>query len=140
VAWRWKSIGVVEKGDFDAPNFTYPLRFCVYDSNDRVVLSALAPPGDTCAGRPCWTETETALRYRDPERTPDGISTLLLKAGTPGRIKLRGAGANLGLASLPVTTPLRVRTYTGAFAHCFAADFSTGVRANTEHIVRGTSD
>ena len=80
-------------------------------SEPRRLLASAVPAGGTCGGKPCWKAMAHGYRYRDPEATPDGIRSLVLRSGKAkaARIKAAGRGANLNLSSLPVHLPLVVQ-------------------------------
>lgn len=72
-----------------------------------------APVGGACRFRPCWKAlSPNGAKYGDPELTPDGVASLLLRSNVPGRVQLKwkGKGTSLALPSLAtLTPPLRVQ-------------------------------
>ncbi len=108
VSWKWQSAAPVALSDYGTPTATTDLGFCVYDATG-LVLAAAVPAGGTCAGRPCWQATTVLDRYADRDGTPDGVQKMTLRAGTTGRITVKGKGTHLPLPSLPLAPPLRVQ-------------------------------
>ena len=140
VTFRWKSAGSVAPSGFGDPTSGDDAILCVYDAAGAVALSAVAPAGGTCGTRPCWTATAKGFRYRDPARTPDGLDALTIVSGSTGRIRARGSGSLLGLADLPLVTPVRARLYREGHARCWGAVFSSHVSIDTPTRLRATSD
>jgi hypothetical protein len=78
-------------------------------------------------------------KYKDKDRTPDGLDQILLKSGDAGKSKVivKGRGANLALPSpldveLPVTVQLEA-----ANGECWSASyFSVGVKKNEADIFK----
>ena len=89
------------------------------------------PPGDQCAGKPCWQEKPTSLAYKDKDATPQGITALSLKAGAvagKAQIMVKGKGANLPMPTLggALATPLTVQlinTSGGCWGAVYSAPF-----------------
>ena len=91
-------------------------------------------PIHQCAGRDCWKALGTkGFKYKDKELTPDGLDTIILKAGDDGkaRIIVKGKGAGLGLPSpLDVELPVTVQLQSGS-GECWEAEyFEVGVKKN----------
>ena len=138
VGWKLHSAAPVSIVDFGSPSATTDLGLCVYDATGRV-LSAGAPAGGTCAGKPCWQATTTRDRYTDQDLTPDGLQTLSLTPGTTGKISAKGKGANLALGALPLMPPLRVQLLRLDSTACWDAVFSSP-STNDATQVRARSD
>jgi hypothetical protein len=139
-------------GDFNSSDYT----LCAYDESaptPTLLFRAAAPAGGECSGRPCWSpvhafQSVPGARYRDRDRTPDGIRSLLLRTlferlpnYTRGvlrgsRIVLKAAGPTLsnrplGLPALPLPLPLRVQLQARE-GMCWEARYSAaGVVENT---------
>jgi hypothetical protein len=129
VTWKWGSGAETTKADFGNPTSSTDYTLCVYDrpsGQPRLRLEAVAPAGGACAGQPCWRETSTGYRYADRERTPDGLSKILLRAGGQGRarITLKGKGANLEPEAPPYvgSVTAQLRSEDGV---CWDADYPT---------------
>jgi hypothetical protein len=147
-------------GDFAEPDSRQDYTFCLYDESGPtpdLIFRALAPADGDCAGRPCWRKLHyqgansgeyRGFRFRDRERTPDGVGSLFLKTllaplhiqgvGVLQRsqIDLKGSGPTLsnrplGLPALPLPLPLRAQLQAENGA-CWEAQYSTsGVIQNT---------
>jgi hypothetical protein len=145
LSWKWMRGGATEAGAFGDPMARDDGTLCVYDesgSEPRLVIQARAPAAGTCPGarhgRPCWREMgrrgrRSGYLYRDAERTPDGIDTMILRAGAAGRamIVVKGRGSNLAMPTLPLDAPLRVQLQMEN-GQCWEATYSaTGVRRNS---------
>jgi hypothetical protein len=103
VIWKWIKGAEVTTADFGDPLATDDYAFCLYDSTG-IVMQASIPAGGTCGTKPCWKALNgKGFKYVDKEATPDGISKLLLKAGTTGlsKVILKGKGANLAMPIMP---------------------------------------
>jgi hypothetical protein len=127
--WRWTSSAAVATSDFGDPAATTDYRLCIYDASGEG-WSALAPAGGTCGGRPCWKALgSVGFRYGDRDALPDGLTKMLLAAGTVGRarIQVRGGTANLPLPSLPFTTPVRVQLQRADGGACWEATYGSAV-------------
>jgi hypothetical protein len=122
--------------DLGTPTATTGYHLCLYDESavtPTLAARATIPAGGACAGAPCWRNAGGTLRYRNPARTPHGISKVVIRAGDAGRAKivLEGKGARLPpLPILPLALPLRVQLQADD-ATCFEAVFgNTGVARN----------
>lgn len=124
--YRWED-GPVAKASFADPRLVTP-RFCIYDADGGVLLSALAPD-DACAAG-CWTESSRGYRYSNPALDPDGLSSMKLGSGDRGQVRVKGKGADLGLAGLPFDPPVRVRVLGHDAGACFGADFTVATRSS----------
>ena len=131
--FRWKD-GAVDKNDFDDPGGSLPPRFCLYDDGGNVLMSAAAPE-DGCDGEACWKESRQGFSYRDPELSPDGLRTMSLRAGSSGRIRVDGRGANLDL-TLPGGAPVKASLLSPTQAICFDADFQSATTSSTRFKAR----
>ena len=112
--WRWPSASAVTLSEFGSdPAATTDYAFCVYDTSGagQPRLRAVAPAGNRCGARSCWSTSATDYRYRDPERAPDGITRLELRSGAAGdaRIKTLLGGGDVGMPTLPLTPPIRAQ-------------------------------
>ncbi len=60
----------------------------------------------------CWRALGTkGFKYKDETQTPDGLDSILLRAGAEGKAKVmvKGRGSNLELPALPLTLPVTVQ-------------------------------
>ena len=119
LSWKWVQGAATTAAEFGDPvNGGTAYNICVYDEAanvPRLVLSATAPAGDTCAnGKPCWKRTgratPTGFAYSDALLTPNGLRTITLRAGDAGKAKIvvTGKGANLRVPTLPLQQQTRV--------------------------------
>jgi hypothetical protein len=105
-------------------------------------MSAQVPAARTCGTKPCWKALGTlGFTYADNVGTPDGLTKVLLKAGSAGRGKIgvKGSGANLHLPTLPMTTPVRAQLRQDGSSACWEAAYSTAT-TNTASAFKAKSD
>jgi hypothetical protein len=144
--WKWLKGERTEFGDFGDPVNTDDYTLCVYESSGgspSVLLRATVPAGGQCAGRACWKGVgrnpagSRGYKYKDKERTPDGLEKLALKPGEDVKAKVtaKGRGANLSLPSpLDVELPVSVQLQ-AANGECWAATyFAAGVQRNDARV------
>ena len=100
LGWKWGRGPEILLADFDDPTGSDDFTLCVYVASGgpaSVLVSATAPAGDE------WADLEQkGFRYKDGDRTPDGVSQVQLRPGAAGKAKLKAKakGGNLGLGSL----------------------------------------
>ena len=127
VTLSWISVGTVMPSDFGSPDLTDHYALCFYDESGptpALILGAVAPAAQQCTtASGCWTARATGFTYRDRVRTPEGISALTLKVGTPARIRLVAGKGHLDFPGLPLPIPIRVQVQSSAGA-CFEATYS----------------
>jgi hypothetical protein len=95
-----------------------------------------------CGTTPCWRVLGTVgFMYADKVGTPDGLTKVLLKAGSAGsgKIGVKGSGANLRLPTLPLTTPVKVQLQQDDSSACWEATYSTAT-TNTGSSFKAKSD
>jgi cysteine-rich repeat protein len=138
LVWRWMAGAATAKAEFGNPVTSTGYQLCVYDElagAPSLVLSATAPAGGTCDGRPCWSETTRGFAYRNPDLVPGGLFKVELKAGAAGRAKIvvKGRGGHLGMPSLPLrqdaTITVQLRNSAG---DCWAASYSAPASQNKD--------
>jgi hypothetical protein len=128
IVWKWTRGAATTAGDFGSPATSTDYRLCIFDESgpgSTLTLRADLPAGGVCDGGTCWQTAGTTLKYRDDERTPDGITKLVAKPGGDGQSKatLKGKGVNLPpLPILPLALPTRVQLQADG-AGCFEAVF-----------------
>jgi hypothetical protein len=138
VLWKWTRGQATTLADLGDPTTATDYRLCVYDESGvspSLAFQAQVPASGVCATGPCWTVTTGGIKYRDPDRTPEGIMKLTLKPGGAGQAKViaKGRGADLpALPALPLALPARVQLQGGGAA-CFEARFEAAgvVRSDT---------
>jgi cysteine-rich repeat protein len=142
VSWSWGTASGGSALDLGDPLASDDYALCIYDrwtAPSTLLFSAAAPAGGTCAGRrPCWRADATAVRYADPDRTPDGLTKILLQKlsndGARAKVKGRGpllVGRPFGLPTPPLRSLLSVQLQ-GGNGTCVAIVFDAAdIRRNT---------
>jgi 6-phosphogluconolactonase (cycloisomerase 2 family) len=107
---------------------------CVYDASasPQPVFDTVGPAAGICdLDRPCWkprgsTPGKRHVKYKDPDRRPDGLDTIDLKEGPDGfaSLKVKAKSTFMMPPALPLTTPVRVQLQTVA-GTCWESVFST---------------
>ncbi len=116
VRWTWSG-GPFFASDFQT-GFPYTnLAFCVYDGTG-LRLRVEVPEIETCGTTSCWQLAHVGtppprLFYRNPLLTPNGVSVVKFTPGTGpdvrGKITLKGAGPNLHMMALGLTSPVVIQ-------------------------------
>jgi 6-phosphogluconolactonase (cycloisomerase 2 family) len=153
VDWAWRrgeAVPASALGNPIDPVTDYAL--CVYDAagGGQLVTSLLVPAGSGC-GKPrnegpksCWTGNATPqptkVKYRQPARSPDGVSPVSVISGATGqtRVKLKARGENIPALGLPLTPPVTVQLQNAA-GSCWENVFSTPT-TNDATTFRATAD
>jgi hypothetical protein len=150
LVWKWAKGDTTTLADFGAPERNDSAALCVYDESAEtplLIFRAAAPAGSTCPGRrheqPCWRSlgknaAPRGYKYADGDRTPDGISSLVLRPGAAGKasITVKGKGSHLDLPALPLPTPARVQLQ-AENGQCWEARYlPEGVKKNTKQIFK----
>ncbi|HYD49306.1 MAG TPA: hypothetical protein VEB21_13200, partial [Terriglobales bacterium] len=139
VKWRWKAgINTPISADFGDPINSDTYALCVYDGTD-LVAQADAPAGGTCAGKPCWSERRGSFRYKDRDRTPNGMGSLDLKSrgGLISTLSVTASKNNLVVSDLStVSMPLTVQLQRGGSlpAQCWESYFPNATNQTLEKI------
>lgn len=138
--WKWVSSGTVAPGDFGDPTATTTYVLCVYDQTG-LLMTATAPAGGTCAGRPCWIATSTGTKYANKTLVPDGLKQVSLTAGPVGEAKIviAGKGANLPAPTLPLAPPVQVQLRREDASTCWDATYPNGL-PNTATTFKAVSE
>jgi cysteine-rich repeat protein len=137
--WKW-TLGPTTSAEFGNPAAgltSYDL--CVYDTTGgtpRVAWHASIPGGGLCSGRPCWQAAGGSYRFADPAAVFDGITKIILKAGTAdnAKIQVKGSGAALGLPPLPLAQdPAVTVQLTSTDGECWTMPYQwPAARSDTE--------
>ena len=142
--WRWRgtSGGIDEFGD---PTTTTDYAFCLYAGTAEArIMQARAPAGDVCGPRPCWKKRDSRrFKYTDPDRTPDGISRIALRARpskTRAHVVVAGRGPNLDMPMLPLDQPLRAQLIKSDGPECWEATFSAPPLKSNQRQFRDKND
>lgn len=110
-------------------------------AGSTLVAEMRVPAQGLCAGKPCWTATQTGFRYHEATLSHDATERVRLKAGAAGKAKVRVAGRGAGLPVLPLspgglTLPLSVQVQNSE-AECWSAAYTTA-RQNTAQSFKAT--
>ncbi len=104
---------------------------CVYDESGATqpLLRATVPAGGTCAGKPCWKAISRGFKYRDKDRTPDGIALEILRSGPSisAKVIVKGKGDNLSTPVLPLTPTVTVQLKNDD-GECWEGEYSTPLK------------
>jgi len=140
---KWFSGGTLDRTEFGDPTATADMTLCLLDDTGTHALQiATAPAGEECGTRPCWAPTRKGYRYRSiSPPLPDGLSPIILAAGSAGKGKIFISGRNgsLVIPPLPLATPLVVRVKRSDGAQCWEAIFSQP-RVNTQQEFLAAAD
>ncbi len=145
LAWKWTKGEATALADLGDPVAADGYTLCISSSSPAgaLLLEAHAPAGGLCNDKPCWRAAGTkGFRYKDKERTPDGLDKLGLVPGAEGKAKVivKGKGQSLALPALPLAPPLQVRLVAAGGA-CWQATFSAaGVTKNDAGQFKAKSD
>jgi 6-phosphogluconolactonase (cycloisomerase 2 family) len=114
--WKWNKGPVTLLSSFGDPaTTTNDLILCAYEDTlgtPTLIFRARLLAGGACAAKPCWKATSTGYKYKDKDRSPDGLLVAGLKAGSvpaQAKIKMKGKGSLLTMPVMPLTTPVVVQ-------------------------------
>jgi hypothetical protein len=117
------------------PTTTDSYALCMYTESGGNIYQAIAPAGASCVTQPCWRTIGTrGFAFRDGQGRFNGLTKIRLYEGTEGRVRVivKGRGAELDLAQLPMDLPTRVQLQ-GSHGQCWGTTFdSNGVRRNND--------
>ncbi len=108
-------------GDFGDPTNSTDYELCIYRASGGLLLGSSAPAGNE------WTASGTSgYRYKDSQRTPDGVQVIKVKAGDAGKakLKIKARGVNLGMPTLGLVLPVTAQVRNGS-GGCWGATFFT---------------
>ena len=138
LTWKLNRTDATELSEFldpTTPDADY--RVCVYDASggSQPLTEVAVLTGGLCDGKSCWKAAgSSGFRYRDGEATPDGVTTIKLRADddTRGHVQVRGKGANLNLPELALAEPVTIQLLVtdGIESNCWQALYSE-TRKNT---------
>jgi hypothetical protein len=140
--WQWLRGSATSMADFGAPGATTSYQLCVYDGTASLIADAFVPAGGTCGGKACWSPTGQGFRYKNRDRTPEGITSVMLKAGADGaaKIVLKGKGRNLTMPSImPLSQPVRAQLL-NSDGVCWEATYGAPALANTTRQFKDKAD
>ena len=146
--WKWSLGQATALADAGDPiNGLDDLIVCAYDASTSTapIFHTVAPAGGDCNDRLCWktrgnTVGRRQLKYKDPDRRPDGFDKLDLKEGATGfaKLKVKAKSRFLTLPALPLVPPVIVQLHAATGA-CWEATFSTP-KKNTSEEFKAKSD
>jgi hypothetical protein len=151
LVWTWTKGAATDAIEFGEPRQTTGYTVCIYDhvaGTPSLLLGAAIPAGMQCGTKPCWKQTATGFRYKDPARAQAGIDLLRLKAGVSGkaRLVLRGVGPTLDFAGhpqpfLPLAQDPQVSVQVfNSLGGCWGSDFPAPAPKNTGDLFRDTAE
>jgi len=126
--WKWQRGPSAAPGD---PIATDDYTFCLYDESG-LVFQARMPAGGLCRNGGCWDVGPGGVKYKDPDRTPEGIGGLAIATtgSGQGKVSLKGRGPNLQPPTTPLALPIRAQLQ-GEHGVCWETTFDTaGVKRN----------
>lgn len=123
--WQWDKGSATPVSAFGDPITGTAYSLCVYDASG-LKLRALAPAAGVCGEKPCWKAAAKSFTYTDREMTPEGLSSVQLKAGAAGKasLKVQGKGVNLAMPGLPLTLPVTAQLQNST-GQCWEAQYNT---------------
>jgi hypothetical protein len=137
LGWKWVSSQTVKLSDFGSPTTTTDYVLCVYDGSG-LKTTARVQADRMCGTKPCWKAVSTkGFKYTDKSGTPNGLTVIKLMAGAPGKIGVKGKGANLPLPTLPLTTPVRVQLKRADTGGCWDATYSNAIKNTSTQFKAG---
>ena len=141
VVWKWRKGEDTAFGELGDPVSSDGYALCLYDGTTSLILESQAPAGGLCAGVPCWKITGSILnpkgyKYNDRNRTPDGLTKIIINAGAESKAKItvKGKGENVRGATVldpmptpPLTLPVtaQVQSSTG---ECWETVYTTALK------------
>lgn len=141
--WKWKGPQVMAPEDFGDPTDATTYTLCLVDESGAapsLVMTAQAPAGGICKGKPCWRRTPSGFRYRGDLQGPGRVSSVKLRTSAKGTtVLVIGKGRRLRVGRLPLVLPLRVVLRRSDATEAFGAAFG-GARRNRLDQFQATSD
>jgi hypothetical protein len=141
VKWKWAKGAATAVGEFGDPLASTGFVACLYDTASVLRMQLRIPAGGTCGANPCWkAKSGTTFVYRDKERTPDGVTKLILASGPAGkaRIVLAAKGDAIPLPPLGAfALPLRFQLQGNG--QCWEAVYGTPQK-NSPDEFKATAD
>lgn len=113
LSWQLVPDDGVSIGELGNPRSTTSYEVCVYEDFGfgRLLAGLEVPAGTGCNGDGCWKPRRSGFLYTDKSGRQDGVRSMKLSTGKPGKGKLavKAKGAGIGLASLPAAPPVLVQ-------------------------------
>jgi len=142
-----------DAADFGDPTSNEGYVLCLYDASSpsgALLMENRIPAGGTCGTKPCWKALGNppgakGYRYKDKERTPNGILKVVLKPGIEGKSKIvvKGGQSNVftgaaGAPPLPLPLPVTMQLQNSS-GECWQATYDTdGVGVNEVGFYKGS--
>lgn len=159
INWKLVRAEATAAADFGDPVTSDDLFFCLYDdtggsAGGALVTEAALPAGGLCAGKPCWKGLgkpagAKGFKYKDKERTPNGVLKAVLKAGDEGKAKIvfKAGRGNLatgpagGPPAVPIVGSLTAQLHAPATGTCWGATFDAATaKRNSAGIFQASGD
>jgi len=159
INWKLVKGDATAAADFGDPVNIDDVFFCLYNETSgsaggALVTEAALPAGGTCGGKPCWKGLGSpagakGFKYKDTERTPNGVLKAVLKPGDAGKTKVvlkagRGnlaAGPAGGPPSIPIAGSLTAQLHVPATGQCWSATFDAATaKRNSGDIFQASGD
>ncbi len=144
-SWRWRSNGTIPLADFGNPLTTSSYSLCVYaGASPTLVMELRAPAGGVCAGgKPCWkSRGAKGYRYRDLDKTPDGVTRLVLRTKPQhlADLVIRARGPNIPFPALPLAQPVLAQLVKSDGPECWQATYSPPALKNDAQAYKDKND
>jgi len=147
LSWRWRTQGNIPIADFGDPVNTTNYSFCIYGGASPTLLTELKAPADgSCGPKPCWKARgpggSKGFRYKDKDRTPSGITRLVLRTSTAplADIVLRARGGNIPFPMMPLTQPVIGQLIKDDGPECWQSVYSAPALKNTAIVFKDKND
>ncbi|MBU6283563.1 hypothetical protein KGQ64_15090 [bacterium] len=137
-AWTWQRGAATAAAEFGDPTGTTGYRLCMWAGGSvmaeiRIPSQSQRPLGCRISNpRPCWKATSSGFVYTDPDRTGDGVGSVKLVAGGPGRasVSVSARGSRLPDPVRPFALPV-VAQLLSTTGECWESTFSAPASQNT---------
>jgi len=89
--WKWKRGPVTLKSELGNPTANTNYSLCVYEyvsGTPALAVFLRAPAGRISLGKASWRETPKGFKYTDKSLLPDGLTSLVIKAGAAGKTSI----------------------------------------------------
>lgn len=159
INWKLVRAEATAATDYGDPLTSDDLFFCLYNdtggsAGGALVTQAALPASGLCAGKPCWKGLgepagAKGFKYKDRERTPNGVLKAVLKAGAEGKsqIVFKAGRGNLatgpagGPPSIPIIGSLTAQLHAPATGTCWGATFQAATaKRNSGGIFQASAD
>jgi len=144
-SWRWRSNATIPLADFGNPSTTSSYSLCIYaGASPTLVMELRAPAGGVCnGGKPCWKSRGVkGWRYRDLDKTPDGVTRLVLRTKPQhlADLVLRARGPNIPFPALPLAQPVLAQLVKSDGPECWQASYSPPPLKNDAQAYKDKND